>query len=106
MEAGNQTAAIYEVLVALGAQVMVVNPTKVKLIAESRKTDKVDAKILWELLRLNGLPEPVHVLGKETRTLCGLVVPDGNRWRRKPRCATWRAGCCVRKGCGCRDMLC
>lgn len=106
MEAGNQTAAIYEVLVALGAQVMVVNPTKVKLIAESRKTDKVDAKILWELLRLNGLPEPVHVLGKETRTLRGLVVPDGNRWRRKPRCATWCAGCCVRKGCGCRDMLC
>src|SRR6516162_6555416 len=55
IEAGNQTAWIYEVLVALGAQVTVVNPTKVKLIAESRrKTDKVDAKILCELLRLGG----------------------------------------------------
>jgi transposase len=75
IEAGNQTAWIYEVLVALGAQVTVVNPNKVKLIAESRrKTDKVDAKILCELLRLGGLPEPVHMPGKETRALRGLLV--------------------------------
>jgi transposase len=75
MEAGNQTAWIYEVLLALGAQVTVVNPNKVKLIAESRrKTDKVDAKILCELLRLGGLPEPVHMPGKETRALRGLLV--------------------------------
>jgi transposase len=75
IEAGNQTAWIYEVLVALGARVTVVNPTKVKLIAESRrKTDKVDAKILCELLRLGGLPEPVHMPGKETRALRGLLV--------------------------------
>jgi transposase len=75
IEAGNQTAWIYEVLVALGAQVTVVNPNKVKLIAQSRrKTDKVDAKILCELLRLGGLPEPVHMPGKETRALRGLLV--------------------------------
>jgi transposase len=75
IEAGNQTAWIYEVLVALGAKVTVVNPTKVKLIAESRrKTDKVDAKILCELLRLNGLPEPVHMPDRETRALRGLLV--------------------------------
>jgi transposase len=75
IEAGNQTAWIYEVLVALGAKVTVVNPTKVKLIAESRrKTDKVDAKILCELLRLGGLPEPVHMPGRETRALRGLLV--------------------------------
>jgi transposase len=75
IEAGNQTAWIYEVLVALGAQVTVVNPNKVKLIAESRrKTDKIDAKILCELLRLGGLPEPVHMPGKETRALRGLLV--------------------------------
>jgi transposase len=42
IEAGNQTAWVYEVLVAMGAEVTVVNPNKVKLIAESRrKTDKV-----------------------------------------------------------------
>ena len=75
IEAGNQTAWIYEVLVALGARVTVVNPTRVKLIAESRrKTDKVDAKILCELLRLGGLPEPVHMPGRETRALRGLLV--------------------------------
>jgi transposase len=75
IEAGNQTAWIYDVLVALGAKVTVVNPHKVKLIAESRrKTDKIDAKILCELLRLDGLPHPVHMPGKEARALRGLLV--------------------------------
>jgi hypothetical protein len=75
IEAGNQTAWVYETLVALGAKVVVVNPNKVKLIAESRrKTDKIDAKILCELLRLGGLPEPVHMPGRETRALRGLLV--------------------------------
>jgi transposase len=55
VEAGNQTAWIHDLLVDLGAEVAVVNPSKVKLIAESlRKTDKVDAKIFCELLRLDG----------------------------------------------------
>jgi transposase len=74
-EAGNQSAWIHDLLVELGAQVTVVNPAKVKLIAESRqKTDKIDAKILCELLRLDGLPHPVHVPGVETRSLRGLLV--------------------------------
>lgn len=75
IEAGNQTAWVYEVLVELGAQVTVVNPTKVKLIAESRrKTDKVDAKILCELLRLDGLSHPVHMPSPEARSLRGLLA--------------------------------
>lgn len=75
IEAGNQTAWVYEALVELGTQVTVVNPTKVKLIAESRrKTDKVDAKILCELLRLDGLPHPVHMPSPEARSLRGLLV--------------------------------
>jgi transposase len=75
IEAGNQTAWIYEVLVGMGAEVIVVNPSKVKLIAESRrKTDKVDAKVLCELLRLDGLPHPVHMPGRDTRALRGLLV--------------------------------
>ena len=75
IEAGNQTAWVYEALVGLGAKVTVVNPTKVKLIAESRrKTDKIDAKILCELLRLDGLPCPVHMPDRETRALRGLLV--------------------------------
>jgi transposase len=75
IEAGNQTAWVYETLVALGAKVTVVNPNKVKLIAESRrKTDKVDARILCELLRIDALPHPVHMPGRETRALRGLLV--------------------------------
>ena len=75
IEAGNQTAWIYKALVELGAKVTVVNPTKVKLIAESRqKTDKIDAKILCELLRLNALPHPVHMPGEKARCLRGLLV--------------------------------
>jgi transposase len=75
IEAGNQTAWVYAELVKLEAQVTVVNPGKVKLIAESRrKTDKIDAKILCELLRLNALPCPVHMPGPEARELRGLLV--------------------------------
>jgi transposase len=75
IEAGNQTAWIYDLLVDLGAEVTVVNPAKVKLIAESRrKTDKIDARVLCELLRLDGLPHPVHVPDRQTRSLRGLLV--------------------------------
>jgi len=75
IEAGNQTAWIYDALTAMGAKVTVVNPTKVKLIAESRcKTDKIDARILCELLRIRALPRPVHMPGKQARALRGLLV--------------------------------
>jgi transposase len=75
IEAGNQTAWIHDALVEIGAKVTVVNPAKVKLIAESRrKTDKIDAKILCELLRLDALPRPVHMPGRQTRSLRGLLV--------------------------------
>jgi len=75
IEAGNQAMWIYEVLEGMGAEVTVVNPTKVKAIAESRrKTDKIDAKVLCELLRLDGLPHPVHMPGSETRELRGMLV--------------------------------
>jgi len=75
VEAGPQTAWIHDLLVEIGAEVNVVNPNKVRLIAESRrKTDKIDAKLLCELLRLDGLPHPVHVPDKETRSLRGLLV--------------------------------
>ena len=74
IEAGNQTAWLYEALSEMGAEVTVVNPAKVKLIAESRrKTDKVDAKVLCELLRLDGLPRAVHMPCQRTRELRGAV---------------------------------
>jgi transposase len=75
LEAGNQSAWVHDLLVEFGARVTVVNPAKVKLIAQSRrKTDKIDARILCELLRLDGLPEPVHVPAPEVRALRGLLL--------------------------------
>ncbi len=75
IEAGNQTAWVHEALVGMRAKVTVVNPTKVKLIAESRrKTDKIDARILCELLRVDALPTPVHMPDRNTRALRGLLV--------------------------------
>jgi transposase len=75
LEAGNQTAWLHETLVELGAEVVVVNAAKVRLIAESRrKTDKVDAEVLCDLLRLDGLPTPVHMPSQASRELRGLLV--------------------------------
>jgi transposase len=75
IEAGNQTAWIYDLLRELGAAVHVVHPIKVKWIAESKKkTDRVDAELLARLLRIGGLPEPVHMPSRRSRELRGLLV--------------------------------
>lgn len=75
IEAGNQTAWIVDLLRELGATVHVVHPLKVKLIAESkRKTDRVDAQLLAHLLRIGGLPEPVHIPSWRSRELRGVLV--------------------------------
>jgi transposase len=74
IEAGGETAWIYDCLIEFGAEVIVVNPKKVKLIAESRrKTDKIDAKILCELLRVDGLPRAVHMPSPAARVLRGML---------------------------------
>jgi len=57
IEAGNQTAWLHEALTGMGAE-----------------TDKIDAKILCELLRLDGLPCPVHMPCRRTRQLRGLLA--------------------------------
>lgn len=74
VETGGQTRWIYDILTGMGIGVYVVNTNKVKLIAESkRKTDKVDAKVLAELLRIGGLPERVHMAKGESRELRDLL---------------------------------
>jgi len=74
IEAGNQTAWIYDVLVEMGAIVTVVNPAKVKPIAQSRrKTDKIDAKLLCDLLRVDALPHPVHMPSDPARAMRGVL---------------------------------
>ena len=62
VEAGGHTRWIHDTITKFGINVYVVNPHKGKLIAKSKKkTDKIDAKILAELLRMDGLPRRVHV---------------------------------------------
>lgn len=74
VEAGGQTRWIFDTLKGIGIEVYVVNPNKVKLIAETkRKTDKVDAKVLAELLRIDGLPERIHMLEGQSRELRDLL---------------------------------
>src|ERR1700690_326982 len=74
VEAGGHTRWIHDLITKLGINVYVVNPHKVKLIAESKKkTDKIDAKILAELLRIDGLPKRVYVPTGESRELRDLM---------------------------------
>ena len=83
IEAGNQTAWIVDLVRELGAKVHVVHPLKGKLIAESKKkTDRIDAQLLAHLLRVGGLPEPVHVPSGRSRERRGLLVA------RRPRVHT------------------
>lgn len=75
VEAGGQTAWIYELLMEGGAKVHVGHPVKVKWMAESKKkTDRVDAQLLAHLLRIGGLPEPVHMPSRRSRELRGLLL--------------------------------
>lgn len=74
VEAGGSTRWIYDLLTRMGIDVYIVNPNKVKAIADSkRKTDKIDAKILSELLRINALPERIHMAQGEDRELRDLI---------------------------------
>lgn len=78
IEAGNQTAWIYDALMELGAKVTVVNPAKVKPIAQSRrKTDKIDAKLLCDLLRVEALPPAVHMPSDEGRAVRSVLKARG-----------------------------
>jgi transposase len=75
VEAGNQTAWIYKALVEMGAKVTVVNPTKVRMIAESLcKTDKIDAKTLALLLRLDALPHLATIVAAYFETFKALTT--------------------------------
>ncbi len=74
VEASCSTRWIYDLLTRMGIDVYVVNPNKVKAIAESkRKTDKIDAKILSELLRIDALPERVRMAEGKDRELRDLI---------------------------------
>ena len=71
-EASGGYEYFYDILEDLGYEVYLSNPSKTRLIAESRvKTDKVDSKVLADLLRSNLLPISYvpHVEIRELRHL-------------------------------------
>jgi transposase len=72
MEASTYIIPMYRKLVGEGYEVTVSHPKKTRYIAEARiKSDRVDSKVLAELLRLNSLPEsyipPPDVAGLRER---------------------------------------
>src|SRR5512135_2139613 len=74
VEAGGHSRWIHDTLKKLGISVYVVNPNKVKLIAKNKKkTDKIDAEFLAKLLRIDELPERVHVAEGDSRELRDLL---------------------------------
>ena len=74
MEATTNSDAIATMLRPLVARVVVSNPRKTRAIAEAKvKTDKVDARILAQLLAADFLPE-TWVADDRTRMLRRLVM--------------------------------
>lgn len=73
LEATFHTWAIWSLLVPYAGRVVVANPMQVKAIAHARvKTDKIDAHILAQLLRLDFIPE-VEMPDEDTWALRELV---------------------------------
>jgi transposase len=71
MESGGSTPWVYRLLCDLGHEVVVVNPRRVRLIAESTlKSDRIDAEILARLSRFDlELLQPVHQRSAESQAL-------------------------------------
>lgn len=70
---GNLWIRLYTTLEAAGIKVVLANPTKIRMIAESAiKTDKVDARTLADLLRADLIPS-CYVPSLEVRALRALV---------------------------------
>jgi transposase len=73
MESGYNHQHIYDVLKERGYDVKVAHPLMVKAIAYAKvKTDKVDARMLADLLRADMIPE-AYVPGKDVREVRDLV---------------------------------
>lgn len=73
LEASTSCLPVYDALQAEGIRVRVAHPLKVKAIASAKlKTDKVDARMLAQLERVDLIPE-AHIPEKLTRELRQLV---------------------------------
>ena len=85
LEATGNSDAIAMLLTPLVARVVVSNPSKTRVIAEAKvKTDKVDARILAQLLAADFLP-PVWLPDDQTRSLRRQVTRRAHLVRQRTR---------------------
>jgi len=85
LEATGNSDAIANLLTPLVARVVVSNPSKTRAIAEAKvKTDKVDARILAQLLAADFLP-PVWLPDERTRSLRRQVMRRAHLVRQRTR---------------------
>jgi transposase len=85
LEATGNSDAIATLLIPLVARVVVSNPSKTRVIAEAKvKTDKVDARILAQLLAADFLP-PVWLPDERIRSLRRQVTRRAHLVRQRTR---------------------
>lgn len=85
IEAGNQLKWIALYLKKQkGVHLHVVHPNEIKWIIKSgKKTDKVDAKKMAELARIDGLPRKVHIVEGSARDLRELISARTNLMKKR-----------------------
>jgi transposase len=85
IEATGNTHAIAKLIAGRVARVVISNPMKTRAIAEAKvKTDKVDAKVLAQLLAADFLP-PVWMADEATQALCRQVARRAHIVRQRTR---------------------
>lgn len=84
LEACNFWRGCYKILKEIGYRVKLADPVKCHQIAREKKTDKIDSKILADLLRVNYLPE-VYIPSEEICALRDLTRHKINFTRFKVR---------------------
>lgn len=101
LEAGNQTKWIFDYLKKQkSVTVHVVHPNEVKWISQSSgKTDKVDARKLAELARIDALPRAVHMVEGETRKLRELISARGQLQSKRVALINTLRGFLKQEGC-------
>lgn len=102
LEASSLSYALHDRLTALGAEVLVWPPHRLRVIAQSRaKTDRNDARWMADLLRSGFHPRPVYVPNEEERALRDLLVARHALVRSRTRISLVARGIATRDGMTC-----
>lgn len=104
IEACNFWRGCYKILTGIGYKVKLANPVMCHKIAHEKKTDKVDSKILADLLRVNYLPE-IYIPSDEICKMRDLTRHKINFTRFKVRIQNKIKSCLSRSGISYKDEL-